>query len=52
MGKHWCNNHRFVSDTSDNISEFISEYTVDNTPPAAPVLKASSSELRVLLEWV
>ncbi|EIC06047.1 PKD domain containing protein, partial [Acetivibrio thermocellus YS] len=40
-----------VSDTSDNISEFISEYTVDNTPPAAPVLKASSSELRVLLEW-
>lgn len=38
-----------VKDTSGNTAEIVKSYEIDNTAPAAPLLEAAASELRITL---
>jgi len=40
-----------VKDSYGNVSEAIAVYTIDNTPPEAPILSANASELMITLMW-
>jgi len=40
-----------VKDSYNNVSEAVAVYTIDNTPPEAPILSASASELMITLMW-
>ncbi len=46
-----CELKVIVKDSYDNMTEATAIYTIDNTPPEAPFLSASSAELMVSLTW-